>query len=42
MSSESQLTRLKQEKEYLELEMKGMKNAIEEISKKIADFATEE
>ncbi len=42
MNSEYQLTRLKQEKEYLELEMKGMKNTIEEISKKIADLAKEE
>ena len=42
ISPENQLVMLKQEKEYLELEMKGMKSAIDEISKKIADFVKEE
>ena len=42
ISPENQLTVLKQEKEFLELEMKGMKSAIDDISKRITDFEKEE
>ncbi len=42
ISPENQLAILKQEKEYLELEMKGMKSAIDNISKRITDFEKEE
>lgn len=37
-----QITMLKQEKEYLESEMEGIKNALNDISKKIADMEKEE
>lgn len=42
ISPENQLAMLKQEKEYLELEMKGMKSALDDISKRIVDFEKEE
>jgi len=42
ISPENQLAMLKQEKDYLELEMKGMKSAIDDISKRITDFEKEE
>ena len=42
ISPENQLVMLKQEKEYLELEMKGMKSAITDISKRITDFEKKE
>ena len=41
ISPENQLAILKQEKEYIELEMKGMKSAIDDISKRITDFEKE-
>jgi len=42
MSPENQLNMLKQEKEYLESEMKGISNILEEISKKISDIEKKE
>jgi len=38
MTPEDQLTMLKQEKQYLESEVKSIANALEEISKKINEF----
>lgn len=37
-----QITMLKQEKEYLESEMEGIKNALSDISKRIEDMEKEE
>ena len=37
-TSEDQIQMLKQEKEYLELEVKNITNALEQISKKISEF----
>jgi hypothetical protein len=42
ITPENQLTMLKQEKEYLESEMNGIKGAIDDISKKIEDLETKE
>ena len=42
ISPESQLSMLKQEKDYLESEMNGIKSAIDDISKKITDLEKEE
>lgn len=42
ISPENQLAMLNQEKGYLESEMKSMKSAIEDISKRISDFEKEE
>ncbi|MBD3211930.1 MAG: hypothetical protein GF311_04905 [Candidatus Lokiarchaeota archaeon] len=38
MSEEDQLNMLKQEKDYLESEMGNIKNALEDISKRISDL----
>jgi len=42
ITSESQLSMLKQEKSYLESEMNGIKNALEDISKRIGEIEKEE
>jgi hypothetical protein len=42
ISPENQLTMLKNEKEYLEAELNGIKSAIDEISKKITNLEKEE
>lgn len=42
INPENQLSTLKQEKEYLESEMKGIQNVIDEISKRIVEFEKEE
>jgi hypothetical protein len=42
ISPESQLSRLKQEKEYLELDLTNIKSAIDDISKKIIELEKEE
>ncbi|MFX0174931.1 MAG: DUF5320 domain-containing protein [Candidatus Hodarchaeota archaeon] len=42
ISSVDQLTMLKQEKEYLESEMKGIRSALEDISKKIEELESKE
>jgi hypothetical protein len=42
ITPENQLTILKQEKEYLESEMNGMKGAIDDISKKIEELEKKE
>ncbi|NVM35017.1 MAG: DUF5320 domain-containing protein [Candidatus Lokiarchaeota archaeon] len=42
ITSENQLTMLKQEKEYLESEMNGINSAIEDISKRIEELEKKE
>ncbi len=42
ISPENQLSLLKQDKEYLESEMTGIKSAIDDISKKITELEKEE
>ena len=42
ISSENQLTMLKREKDYLDSEMKGVKSALDDISKRIAELEKEE
>ena len=42
LAKPDQITMLKQEKEYLESEMEGIKNALNDISKRIADMEKEE
>ncbi|MFX0036574.1 MAG: DUF5320 domain-containing protein [Candidatus Hermodarchaeota archaeon] len=42
ITSESQLSMLKEEKSYLESEMNGIKNALEDISKRIGELEKEE
>ena len=42
MSPENQLNMLKQDKEYLEAEVKGISNTLDEISKKISDLEKKE
>ena len=41
ITPEDQLAMLKQEKDFIELEMKGMKSAIDDISKRITDLEKE-
>ena len=41
LSQDDQLNMLKQEKEYLESEMNGIKSALEDISKRITDLESE-
>jgi hypothetical protein len=42
MSSTDQITMLKQEKDYLESEMNGIKSALDDIAKKIEELETKE
>jgi hypothetical protein len=42
VSTENQLSILKQEREYLEADLNSIKSAIDEISKKIIDMEKEE
>jgi hypothetical protein len=42
MTSSDQVNMLKQEKEYLESEMKGMQSAIEDISRRITELESKE
>jgi hypothetical protein len=42
IASVDQLTMLKQEKEYLESEMNGVKNALDDISKRIEELEKQE
>ena len=42
ITSSDQLSMLKQEKEYLESEMKGMQGAIEDISRRITELESKE
>lgn len=42
ITSVDQLTMLKQEKEYLESEMNGVKNALDDISKRIEELEKQE
>ena len=42
ISTENQLSRLKQEKEYLEADLNSIKSAIDDISKKIIEIEKEE
>ena len=42
ISPENQLAMLKQEKEYLESEMKGITKAMEDINKRISELETKE
>ncbi|MFW9877143.1 MAG: DUF5320 domain-containing protein [Candidatus Thorarchaeota archaeon] len=42
VSTENQLSMLKQEKEYLEADLNSIKNAIDELSKKIIEMEKEE
>ncbi len=42
LTSSDQLNMLKQEKEYLDSEMKGMQSAIEDISRRISELESKE